>query len=248
MDLGLADRVYVVGGGSAGIGLAVATALVEEGARVVLAGRDRDRLTAAVAGLGAERAEGLACDLTDPATPGRLVAAARTRFGRLDGALANTGGPAPSTPATTDDEAWQRAFASAFLGPVRLAREVVAALGPGGSVCFVLSTSARAPLPGLAASNGLRPGLAGHVKDLADEVGPRGVRVTGLLPGRIATARTVQLDTDPDSRARAESAVPLRRYGEPDEIGRVGAFLLSPAASYVTGSCVAVDGGSLRAL
>ncbi|MDP9407216.1 MAG: SDR family NAD(P)-dependent oxidoreductase, partial [Actinomycetota bacterium] len=128
MDLGLADRVVIVTGGSAGLGLAVARELVAEGARVVLSARSRDRLEAAVASLGRERAEGLAADLADPETPGRLLAAARTRFGRLDGALVSTGGPAPSTPTATSDEAWQSAFASAFLGPVRLARETVAAL------------------------------------------------------------------------------------------------------------------------
>lgn len=248
MDLGLTDRVVIVTGGSAGIGLAVATALVAEGARVVLAARDRDRLEAAADGLGRDRAEGVPADVADPDTPARLLAAARTRFGRVDGVLANTGGPAPSTPTTTDDAAWSAAFASAFLGPVRLAREVCAGLEEGGAVCFVLSTSARVPIPGLAASNGLRPGLAGHVKDLADEVGPRGIRVTGLLPGRIATARTQSLDTDPEARRRAERGIPLRRYGDPAEIGRVGAFLLSPAASYVSGCCVPVDGGALRAL
>ena len=249
MDLGLTDRVYVVTGGSAGIGLAVATELVAEGARVVLAGRDRARVQAAAESLGGQQAEGLAADVADPSTPERLIAAARTRFGRIDGALISTGGPPPSLPTATTDEAWSAAFASVFLGPVRLARDVVGAVGSGGAVCFVLSTSSRSPITGLTTSNGLRPGLAGHVKDLADEVAPRGVRVTGLLPGRIATARMQSMDAgDPDSRKRAEAAIPLRRYGEPAEIGRVGAFLLSPAASYVTGCCVPVDGGALRAL
>ena len=248
MDLGLTDRVFIISGGSSGIGLTVATELVAEGARVVVAARDGQRLAAAVQGLGSERAEGVAADLADPGTPGRLLAAARTRFGRIDGALVSTGGPPPSLPTATTDEAWQASFASVFLGPVRLAREVVAELGPDGAVCFVLSTSSRSPVTGLTTSNGLRPGLAGHVKDLADEVGPRGIRVTGLLPGRIDTARTRALTTDPEDRSRIEQGIPLRRYGEPAEIGRVGAFLLSPAASYVSGSCLPVDGGVLRAL
>lgn len=247
MDLGLDERVFIVSGGSSGIGLAVATELVAEGARVVLAARDPDRLKSAVQELGAEHAEGVVADLSRPDTPGRLLAAAHARFGGVDGVLVSTGGPPPSLPTATTDAAWQEAFASVFLGSVRLAREVIADLGPSGAVCFVLSTSARSPIPGLATSNGLRPGLAGHIKDVAQEVGPRGIRVTGLLPGRIDTPRAQAVDNDPERRRRIEQEIPLRRYGETTEIGRVGAFLLSPAASYVSGCCIPVDGGAMPA-
>jgi 3-oxoacyl-[acyl-carrier protein] reductase len=116
----------------------------------------------------------------------------------------------------------------------------------------VLSSSVRVPIPALALSNGLRPGLAGWAKTLADELGPRGVRVVGLLPGRMATGRVRELDArdgDPDEvRAANSQTIPLRRYGEPAEFGRVAAFVLSPAASYVTGVMIPVDGGALRAL
>lgn len=252
MDLGLEDRVYVVGGGSRGIGYATAAALVAEKACVVLAARRRDVVEQAARELGPERAEGLAVDLADPDAAHRLVDVARSRFGRLDGALCNVGGPAPGQPSQTDDAAWELAFRNAFLAPVRLARVAAGAVGEGGALLFVLSSSARSPIPGLAASNALRPGLAMHVKDLADELGPRGVRVNAVLPGRIATDRTTALDAaapDPAAaRAERESSIPLRRYGDPAEIGRVAAFLLSPAASYVTGASVAVDGGLLRAV
>jgi 3-oxoacyl-[acyl-carrier protein] reductase len=111
----------------------------------------------------------------------------------------------------------------------------------------VLSSSVRTPIPGLAVSNGLRPGLAGLTKSLADELGARAIRVNGLLPGRIATDRTIEIDRaagDPDDVARRRSAgIPLGRYGDPAEFGKVAAFVLSPAASYVTGSMVTVDGG-----
>jgi 3-oxoacyl-[acyl-carrier protein] reductase len=130
---------------------------------------------------------------------------------------------------------------------------VAGALGPdGGAIGLVLSSSVRSPIPGLAISNGLRPGLAGVAKSLADELGPRGIRVFGLMPGRIATDRTVHLDSlsgDADAaRQRSEGTIPLRRYGQPAEFGRVAAFLLSPAASYVTGVTVPIDGGALRML
>lgn len=251
MDLGLADRVYLVTGGSRGLGRAVATALVAEGARVVISARDEAAVRRAAAELGTG-AVGVPADNADPATPGRLVAAARSAFGRLDGALVSVGGPTAGPVAQVTDQEWAAAFDSVFLGAVRLVREVVAALGEGGSIALVLSTSVRSPIPGLAISNGLRPGLAMVAKTLADEVGPRGIRVNGLLPGRISTDRVAELDAmsgDPASaRADSEAAIPLRRYGEPAEFGRVATFLLSPAASFLTGTMLPVDGGALRTI
>ena len=140
-----------------------------------------------------------------------------------------------------------------FLGAVRLAREIGAALPAGGSLGLVLSSSVRAPLPEMAISNGLRPGLAMVAKTLADELGPRGVRVNGLLPGRIATERVAELDASTgDAEAARAAAVRRRsrcgRYGEPEEFGAVAAFLLSPAASFLTGVMLPVDGGLLRTL
>jgi 3-oxoacyl-[acyl-carrier protein] reductase len=124
--------------------------------------------------------------------------------------------------------------------------------GTGGSLIFVLASSVRVPLAELAVSNGLFPGLAGVVKMLAEELGPSGVRVNAILPVRIATERVRQLDAlagDPDAvRARKSQDIPLRRYGEPAEFGRMAAFLLSPAASYTTGAMIPVDGGSIRAI
>jgi 3-oxoacyl-[acyl-carrier protein] reductase len=247
MDLGLKDRVYVVTGASRGLGLASARELVADGAKVVLSGRDGTAVADAAKELG-EGAVGVAFDNADPAAAEQLVATAREHFGRFDGVLISVGGPPPGTAAGNTDEQWRTAFESVFLGAVRLARTAAAELGEGGVVGFVLSSSVYEPIGGLTISNGLRPGLAGFAKSLADEVGPRGVRVVGLLPGRIATDRMRQLDklsADPvAARTANEAGIPLRRYGAPEEFGRVAAFLLSPAASYVTGVMVPLDGGA----
>ncbi len=245
MDLGLRDRVYLVTGGSRGLGYAAAEALVAEGARVVVGARNAAATTRAAGALGPGRAVGVAADNADPGTPGRLISAAREEFGRLDGALISVGGPAGGTAADTPDEAWQAAFGSVFLGAVRLSRALAAALTEGGSIAFVLSSSVRVPIPSLAISNGLRPGLAGFAKTLADELGPRGIRVNGLLPGWIATDRLRELG--PARHAMTDS-IPLRRIGEPAEFGRAAAFVLSPAASYLTGTMLPIDGGALRVI
>ncbi|MFK0098186.1 SDR family oxidoreductase [Streptomyces sp. NPDC091040] len=246
MDLGLKDRVYIVTGATRGLGYATARALVADGAKVIITGRDERRAQQAAADLGPD-AVGLAADNADPAAAERLVEAGREGLGRLDGILISVGGPPPGGIADNTDEQWQTAFESVFLGAVRLARAAAAALGEGGVIGFVLSGSVHEPIPGLTVSNGLRPGLAGVAKSMADELGPRGIRVVGLLPARIDTDRVRELDAlsgDAEAaRTANESNIPLRRYGTPEEFGRTAAFLLSPAASYLTGIMVPVDGG-----
>ena len=252
MDLGLADRVYIVTGGTGGLGRATAEALVADGARVVVSGRHQETVDAAVAELGADRATGVVADNADAGTPARLVEAARAAYGRLDGALLSVGGPAAGTVMQTTDEQWSAAMESVLLGGVRLGRQIGGELGEGGSIAYVLSTSVKAPVTGLAISNGLRPGLAMVAKDLADELGPRGVRVNGLLPGRVETDRVRWLDEQTGDAAankeRVSAVIPLRRYGRPEEFGRAAAFLLSPAASFISGTMLPVDGGMTRAL
>jgi 3-oxoacyl-[acyl-carrier protein] reductase len=254
VDLGLAGRVYVVSGGSRGLGRATAEALVANGARVVIGARDEAQVERAAQELGgAGHAVGVVADLGVAASAQRLVEAAHAAYGGLDGALISVGGPPPGSATDTDEDSWRQAYETLFLGALRLARRVAAALGDeGGSIAFILSSSVRSPIPGLAISNALRPGLAGLAKTLADELGPRRIRVNGLMPGRILTDRMAQLDAasgDPAAaRARMEAMIPLRRYGEPGEFGTVAAFLLSPAASYISGVMLPVDGGMLRAL
>jgi 3-oxoacyl-[acyl-carrier protein] reductase len=252
MDLGLAGRVYLCTGSSRGLGFATAKYLVADGANVLISSRDKANVDDAVATLGAEHAAGFTADLADPNAPQALVSAALDRFGRLDGALISVGGPPRGTALSATDEQWMSAFNTVFLGAVRCARVVSEQLGDGGSIGFVLSTSVRTPILGLGISNGLRPGLSGVVKDMADELGPRGIRVVGLVPGRFETDRNRELfDAAPDpaaARAQAASTIPVRRIGDPDEFGRVAAFLMSPVASYVSGSSIPIDGGVLRAL
>ncbi len=253
MDLGLTDRAYIVTGASSGLGRATAEQLLAEGARLLVCSRDESRLEELAASAAPGQVMVIPGDLGDPGLAERLVAAAVARFGRLDGALISVGGPPAGTSDQITDDQWRAAFETVFLGPARLARAVAdAASVEGSSIAFVLSTSVRSPIAGLATSNGLRPGLAMLAKTMADENGHRAVRVNALLPGRIDTDRVRQLDEGTgrpaSARRDAESAIPLRRYGRPDEFGRVAAFVLSPAASYLTGIVLPVDGGATRSL
>jgi len=253
MDLGLTDRVFVLTGASRGLGRATAEVLVAEGARVVVSARHQESLDEVVEALGGpDRAAAVVADLSDPTAAQRLVTTAQDRYGRLDGALVSVGGPPQGGVLDTTDEDWSRSFDSIFLGAVRMARTVAAAVGQGGSLALVLSGSVKQPLDNLAISNGLRPGLGMVVKTLADEVGPRGIRVNALMPGWVDTERVRELHgskEDPEAARRTtEAGIPLRRLGRADEFARAAAFVLSPAASYITGAMLPVDGGAQRSL
>ncbi|MGD3111042.1 SDR family oxidoreductase [Streptomyces sp. YGL11-2] len=253
VDLMVDGKVFLVTGGTKGLGLAAARALTAEGARVVVSSRTQEAVDKAVAELGGpDHAIGLVADNADPEAAERLTAAALRQFGRLDGALISVGGP-PTGPLTTiTDAQWRESFESVFLGALRVARSAAPVLPSGGSIGFVLSLSVKAPWPNMSVSNGLRPGLAMAAKTLADELGPRGIRVNGFVVGSIATDRLTRLEEatgDPQqARAQRTADIPLRRYGTPEEFGRLAAVVLSPVASYTTGSMIHIDGGALRSL
>ncbi|MFV0428094.1 MAG: SDR family oxidoreductase, partial [Arachnia sp.] len=234
---------------SSGLGWASAQQLVAEGARVVLVARRAELLRQRINELGGDQwAAALPADLTDPETADAACELALQRFGRLDGALISVAGPAKGTVLEVTDDQWRDAFELVFLAAMRSLRAVVGHAASATSIAFVLSSSAKTPLAEMAPSNGLRPGLAMLVKQASDELAPQGHRVLGLLPGLIATDRLASLfGPDPQqAMANAAAGIPARRIADPAEFGRVAAFCVSPAASYLTGSLIAVDGGSLR--
>lgn len=235
MDLDLAGKRYVVTGASRGLGLATAAALIDEGAEVSIVARGVSDLSSALSLLG-ESATAITADLSQPDSAEQLAAT----VGSVDGVMVNVGGPSPGAVLDLDSDQWRMAIDGVFLASIRLLRAFAPRVRDGGSLLVVLSTSIKEPIASLGASNALRPGLALVVKDLANSLAPR-VRVNGILPGRIATARLREVH-----QGDLGADIPLGRPGRPEEFGRVAAFLLSPAASYITGSLVSVDGGLLR--
>jgi 3-oxoacyl-[acyl-carrier protein] reductase len=242
MDLGLRGRTAIVCGASSGMGLAVAEALAAEGANVAMFARRRDLLEREADRLGALAVRG---DVTVPKDLAKLVELTLGAFGGIDILVNNGGGPPPGPAAGVGDDAVEDAVALLLLSAIRLTNLCLPHLEASGRgrIINIESSSVRAPIDNLALSNALRPGVVGWMKTLAREVGPKGITVNTIAPGRIDTERLRSLGGTGDV-----SQIPLRRLGEPAEIGAVACFLASDRAGYVTGAVLPVDGGLTRNL
>jgi 3-oxoacyl-[acyl-carrier protein] reductase len=252
MDLGLNETVAIVCGASSGIGRAIAEALAGEGCAVTVVARDPARLEAAAAAIpGALAVPG---DVRDGAALRRAVAATTEARGRLDILVNNAGGPPPGTFESTPPEAWSEAFELSLHSAVRLTREALPHLKAGGRgrIVNIASWSVREPIPNLMLSNAIRPGVVGWAKTLAHELGPAGITVNTIAPGKIDTPRVKEVwqhQPDPEEAQRRDmETVPARRLGRPQEIGAMVAFLCSTQAAYVSGTVIPVDGGLLRGI
>jgi 3-oxoacyl-[acyl-carrier protein] reductase len=261
MDLGLTGKVAMVGGASRGLGLAVARALVAEGAQVSMASRDAVRIDAAAAALrdGTPGAQVLAvpADLRTADDIATWHEATMERFGGVDLLFANTGGPPPGPALAFDDQAWQQAVDLLLLSTIRMVRLAVPVMASrgGGSILMTTSSAVLEPIPNLALSNVVRASVAALVKTLSNELAAQKIRVNNLVPGRIDTDRVRELDegrakassiTLDEQRRRMEASIPLGRYGAPEEFGKAAAFLLSDASAYTTGAFLQIDGGMLK--
>lgn len=260
MDLGLKGKTALVAASSKGLGYGIARALAANGAKVSLCSRSADDVAAAAETIAADYgidALATACDVRVAddiqAWVDRTVAA----WGAIDCLLVNAGGPPAKTFKEVNDDDFTAAFELTLLSSFRMIRLALPHMTNGGSILTVTSSSIKEPSPRLGLSTIMRAGVAGMVKTLADELAGDGIRLNNLIPGRIDTDRVAQLDavtsektgmSMDEVKARAIAGIPLGRYGTIDDFGAAGAFLLSPAASYITGATLRVDGGAMRSI
>ncbi len=260
MDLGLEGKVALVAAASKGLGYGVARALAANGAKVSICSRSADDIAAAAAKLTEETGAaviGTACDVTKADDIQAWVDKTVAEWGQVDALLVNAGGPPAGFFKDISDEQWQAAFELTLLSTVRMIRMSIPHMTDGGAILTVTSSSVREPIERLGLSTVMRSGVVGLVKTLADELSGDGIRVNNLIPGRIDTDRVAQLDAGTakrqgisveEVRQQSIARIPLKRLGTIDDFGAAGAFLLSPAASYITGATLRVDGGQMRSI
>jgi 3-oxoacyl-[acyl-carrier protein] reductase len=260
MDLGLQDKVALVTAASRGLGRAVALHLAQEGAHVAICARGLEDLTSTAADFKAQTGRAVLAipvDLADPQAPERIVSETVEHFGRLDILITNAGGPPPGKFLDLTPQDWDEATHLTLMSAVRLCYAAVPIMQKqgDGSILAMTSVTVKQPLPNLILSNSLRLGVTGMVKTLADELAPCGIRVNGICPGWTRTARVDQLLNDRAERsgttpehesAKITASIPLGRMGTPDEFAAAAVFLVSSAASYITGVSLLVDGGMYR--
>ncbi len=247
MDLGLRGRTAIVLGASSGLGLASADALAAEGANVTMFARRRDELELEANRLGALAVRG---DVTNATDLERVVDRTLQAFGGIDILVWNSGGPPAGKPSTVTDDQLEDAFDLLLRPAVRLIRACLPHLleSKAGRVICITSGAVNEPAPNLALSNAFRPGLTGWAKSLATELGPAGITVNCVAPGRIDTPRMTALYGSDGPPPEQLAEIPLGRLGRPQEFGDVVCFLASDRASYVTGTTILVDGGAARSL
>jgi 3-oxoacyl-[acyl-carrier protein] reductase len=247
MDLGLRGRTAIVCGASSGLGLAAAEALAEEGANVSMFARRREQLERDADRLGALAVRG---DVTNSADLERLVARTLEAFGGIDVVVWNAGGPPSGKPSEVTDDALERAFELLLQPALRLVRLCLPHLerSEAGRIVAITSLTASEPTPHLPLSNAMRPGLVGWLKTLSREVGPTGITVNCVAPGRIDTPRLTELYGEGGPPREELAEIPLGRLGTPRELGDVVCFLASARAAYISGTTVLVDGGLSRGI
>ena len=247
MELGLRGRTAIVCGASSGLGLAAAESLAEEGANVAMFARRRDELELEANRIGALAVRG---DVTNAGDLERLVDRTHRAFGAVDILVWNSGGPPAMAPSAVDDDALESAFELLLQPFVRLVRLCLPHLerSPAGRVVCITSIAAKEPAGNLVLSNTMRPGVTGFAKSLSRELGPMGITVNCVGPGRIDTPRMSELYGADGPPPEEVAEIPLRRLGTPRELGDVICFLASDRASYVTGTTIMVDGGASRGL
>ncbi|WP_295871810.1 SDR family oxidoreductase [uncultured Zhongshania sp.] len=260
MELHVENKVYLVAGASKGLGCAIAEQLALNGASVAIASRSESAIKASARALseatGAD-VRGYTMDASSGVSIADWVALASADFGRVDGLVVNAGGPPPGQFDVFSDEDWQAAFELTLMSAVRMIRATLPHLraAGGGSILTLTSSSVKEPIDFLLLSNVMRSGVTSLAKSLSKQLAPENIRVNNLVPGLIATDRMVNLDTAQakakgisfdEQRAASQALIPIGRYGDPSEFGKAGAFLLSDAASYITGATLVADGGTMK--